>query len=483
MDGTHSSPFTSPLAGDGPTVAQMWATRPPRFPTDQGGNGKIAGVCEGISQRYLIDVSLVRILFIVATVFGGAGIPVYTFLWLVSPRWSVPVAPYQALVLKTDRPIVKKERTLAVLLGIALLIFTTDGHVNLLSIVDTIHVITSLLLHVFLTGLIWMTLHKRTPVPPRGTDIRQFRWADQTPAPGFGSTTGAPSSGPHPQQTAATGDDNTGSAATYPDGTADTGGPADNRQDDLFADITGDARRTPPSWDPLGAAPFAWDLPEPPPAPSAAPEKKHSPWVTLGWILGVALVLVSGFMVVFLGITSVIIPFLLLGCLLIVGLVARKSGKIAVILAGLLAVVALVNFAAGVTTGTDDNTVTATNGDRSVVVTDATSAEGVIVANLGDIEVDARALQPLDEPATMRITSNMGDARILVPNNVKVSLTCKARFGICNRKGDEPGPGGAEGELWTIEATSTLGSTTLVYEDASARPDSTSPAGQHTGGE
>ena len=31
---------------------------------------------------------------------------------------------------------------------------------------------------------------------------------------------------------------------------------------------------TPPAWDPLGAAPFAWDLPEPGPVPAPAPRRR-----------------------------------------------------------------------------------------------------------------------------------------------------------------------------------------------------------------
>ena len=31
---------------------------------------------------------------------------------------------------------------------------------------------------------------------------------------------------------------------------------------------------TPPAWDPLGAAPFAWDLPEPGPVPAPAPQRR-----------------------------------------------------------------------------------------------------------------------------------------------------------------------------------------------------------------
>lgn len=43
------------------TLNQMWDTRPPRIPRNQGGNAMIAGVCEGIGVRYQIDPVLVRV--------------------------------------------------------------------------------------------------------------------------------------------------------------------------------------------------------------------------------------------------------------------------------------------------------------------------------------------------------------------------------------------------------------------------------------
>lgn len=54
-------------------------------------------------------------------------------------------------------------------------------------------------------------------------------------------------------------------------------------------------RTTPPSWDPLGTAPFAWDLPDPPePTPPTRP--RPSAWRRLGGVLlGVLLALVLAF--------------------------------------------------------------------------------------------------------------------------------------------------------------------------------------------
>jgi phage shock protein C len=48
----------------------------------------IAGVCSGIADYFGIDASLVRILFITITLFGGSGILLYILLWVVVPSES-----------------------------------------------------------------------------------------------------------------------------------------------------------------------------------------------------------------------------------------------------------------------------------------------------------------------------------------------------------------------------------------------------------
>lgn len=45
----------------------------------------IAGVAAGLAEYFLIDPSIVRLIFVLATVFGGFGIPVYIVLWVVLP--------------------------------------------------------------------------------------------------------------------------------------------------------------------------------------------------------------------------------------------------------------------------------------------------------------------------------------------------------------------------------------------------------------
>jgi len=46
---------------------------------------KIAGVCAGLSDYFNLDVTLVRVLFVVLCLAGGAACVAYAVLWAVAP--------------------------------------------------------------------------------------------------------------------------------------------------------------------------------------------------------------------------------------------------------------------------------------------------------------------------------------------------------------------------------------------------------------
>ena len=48
----------------------------------------IGGVCGGIAQTYNLDPTLVRVLFVVATLAGFSGVLAYLILWVVMPVGS-----------------------------------------------------------------------------------------------------------------------------------------------------------------------------------------------------------------------------------------------------------------------------------------------------------------------------------------------------------------------------------------------------------
>jgi len=48
-------------------------------------NRLIGGVCGGLGEYFDIDATLIRIIFILITIFGGSGILLYLVLWLIIP--------------------------------------------------------------------------------------------------------------------------------------------------------------------------------------------------------------------------------------------------------------------------------------------------------------------------------------------------------------------------------------------------------------
>jgi phage shock protein C len=50
----------------------------------------IAGVCGGLAEYFDIDPTIIRVLWVVITLMGGAGILAYLILWVVVPLESAP---------------------------------------------------------------------------------------------------------------------------------------------------------------------------------------------------------------------------------------------------------------------------------------------------------------------------------------------------------------------------------------------------------
>lgn len=47
---------------------------------------KIAGVCSGIAEYLGVDVTVVRILFLIALFFGSVGFWIYLIVWICAPE-------------------------------------------------------------------------------------------------------------------------------------------------------------------------------------------------------------------------------------------------------------------------------------------------------------------------------------------------------------------------------------------------------------
>ncbi|HEX8972658.1 PspC domain-containing protein [Oryzihumus sp.] len=84
----------------------------------------IGGVCAGLAEHLDLDVTVVRICFVLGSFLGGAGIGVYLFLWALTPQErpaSDPVAG-QGAPARRSRP-VRSEAARNLLLGAALVLF------------------------------------------------------------------------------------------------------------------------------------------------------------------------------------------------------------------------------------------------------------------------------------------------------------------------------------------------------------------------
>lgn len=53
-------------------------------------NKSVAGVCSGLALYFDLDITLIRILMLVALIFGSAGFWIYLILWIAVPKADTP---------------------------------------------------------------------------------------------------------------------------------------------------------------------------------------------------------------------------------------------------------------------------------------------------------------------------------------------------------------------------------------------------------
>lgn len=318
------------------TIQSMWDTRPARIPSDQGGNAKVAGVCEGIGVRYQVDPTLIRIIFVAAGLVGG-GIGIYLLAWLLMPRYSMKYSPLEAAAKNLGEEY-KKEKETGWWLIIGLLVFGFGASNNN----DVIG--ASAILTLAIAFAVWYFLHSQRPTPP---DTSGF---DIAAAPGFQTP-------------------------------------------------------TPPSWDPLGAAPQLWHLPEPGPAPE--PKKKSHGWV---WIAGVVIII---------GLSGV------------GNLIFRTQEA-------------------------PENI-----GDVTLLVTSESELRGTYENGIGNLNLDLLDLRPLTEDRTINVDNGIGDVTITLPAEVPVRLQCDTGIGDSNCQPGLHNPG--EGHVLTIEVDNGIGKLDIKY--------------------
>jgi phage shock protein PspC (stress-responsive transcriptional regulator) len=78
---TSSGPSTPPAARFFDTIRRSGVVRP-----DRGHGRVVAGVAAGLARRWNVDVTVVRVAFIVLTFVGGLGVSLYGLGWLFLPQ-------------------------------------------------------------------------------------------------------------------------------------------------------------------------------------------------------------------------------------------------------------------------------------------------------------------------------------------------------------------------------------------------------------
>jgi phage shock protein C len=48
----------------------------------------VAGVCGGLAEYFNLDTTVIRVLFLVLTLFGGSGLVIYLVMWILVPDAS-----------------------------------------------------------------------------------------------------------------------------------------------------------------------------------------------------------------------------------------------------------------------------------------------------------------------------------------------------------------------------------------------------------
>jgi phage shock protein PspC (stress-responsive transcriptional regulator) len=56
----------------------------------------LGGVCGGLAEYFAIDPVIVRLIFVLAVIFGGSGILAYIILWIIIPQKPFIITPFNS---------------------------------------------------------------------------------------------------------------------------------------------------------------------------------------------------------------------------------------------------------------------------------------------------------------------------------------------------------------------------------------------------
>lgn len=431
-----SSTSTHDLSSE---LRSLWRTRPVRTPDD----AKIAGVCGGFGRRYGIDPVLIRVAFVIAALWGGAGVFLYALMWLLLRSPGDEVSKGEALI---GRGRASGSKATAVVLVVVVLIsaptFGGSGQTFLLGA-------GFLMTAALLAG--WYGLYKRTPEPPAGwVDVTAVHPAGAGPWQAGTSDGAATGTG---TGTGQNGDPTDGSAAGVR-----PGAPYDPGSSQVPGSGPGApyGPPVPPSWDPLGAAPFAWDLPEPGvhSASDTEPAARRSRLtkITLGLAL-IAAAVATGLSTL-VGLTWLdttriaAIALAVVAGGLIIGALTRRGHGLLVVAGPLAGFVLLASFVQVPEGGWE------TIGEKRVEITSPEQLNVPVAHELGSVRVDLRELD-LDRDRSYRISNEVGEVRVQLPEGLAVDANCRVEVGSVDCPAPPENP---DGPVLTLDVSTELGS-------------------------
>ncbi len=453
----------------------MWRTRPYRLPQ----RGHIAGVAAGIGYRYGIDPVLVRVALVVGTIFGGAGIVLYLAGWLLLSKPGDTASPAESLA---GRGSSSESTGKVVVLIVALVIaLTTIGPVGVG--LGGSGVISMLAL---LAGL-WL-LHQRRPEPPEYLPDGGLPYAQQSFPISFNSSYAAgpwagagyrpPNYRPAAYQPTdyrpveytpyTTLPQNYVPSEPTPQADETTAVNLSKSSSSTSAKPTFDPiidKQMPPSWDPLGVAPFAWDLPEPAAVhvPDVAEKKPRSRWTTS--FIGLALVAAA----VTAGIASATgsdwltparigaVALAVVATGLVLGAFLRKGYGLLIVTGPLLAFVVFASLLGPISVDGQYG------GLQEPAPTTVDELESSYVVQMGDLQLDLRGLD-LTEDAAIYVSVAAGNATIRVPESMNIVTDCVsvAAATDCGPDGVLQQGSSPDAPVLTIEGVARLGNLEVI---------------------
>ncbi|WP_082079996.1 PspC domain-containing protein [Williamsia herbipolensis] len=442
----------NPGAINSETLHRMWDTRPVRT----GGDRTVAGVCGGVAQRYRIDPTLVKVAFVVATLFGGSGIVLYIAAWVTFP--SDGVSDGVSRRDQRDRFRAARGRR-----GRRRHVHGHDGRGPHLSppvvvLVILVVAVTSFgpnvawgsggLLGAALMLLAWWLLYQRCPDPVAGTSADTVGAATLAATETFTRWTPRAWTDPSAAGTTASGPvDLTKERSATADTDSDTG-------------PTTEMPSTPPAWDPLGVAPFAWDLPEPSdPAPTYPPATRRPRSALTPITLGVALLVAAAATTAAFAGVSALTPVRIMAlslavvCVgLLVGVVSRRgSGLVG------LAVILAVGVVGGSLLAGSDLLPGGGVGQREWRPLTEADIAAQYDHSVGQATLDLRSVT-LTADRSVRVRGGVGEIRVIAPKGMNLDTRCRV---IVGDQTCPSGDDGTAGPVLRVDISNVLGQVTV----------------------